>query len=362
MYTPRDTTPRPDADAASTQTMHAVRAHTRGGPERLVYEEAPLPTLLPGDALVRVRAVGISPGEFNWNVWEAADGTSRLPITPGHEVAGAVAAVTPGVDAVAVGDAVFALTAFARAGAAAEYVAVRAADLAPKPATLTFAQAAATPLSALTAWQALITHGELRAGQRVLIHGAAGGVGTFAVQIARSRSAHIIGTASGRDEAFLRALGCDEVIDYRATRFEEVADDVDVVFDTVGGDTTERSWGVLRPGGVLVTIAAPLPLARIAGGGPRGIFFVVEPDRAQLLELARLIDAGAITPIVEAVMPLPEARHAYERGLQEHPRGKLVLSVGEDNGYGQDRGHGGAGRLTADYGSRCCPSPAHHRA
>lgn len=330
MDTSRDTVHHV-ADAAPTRTMRGVWAHTRGGPERLVYEEGPLPTLLPGDALVRVRAVGISPGEFNWNVWEAADGTSRLPIIPGHEVAGLVAAVTPGVDTVAIGDAVFALAAFDRAGAAAEYVAVRAADLAPKPETLTFAQAAATPLSALTAWQALIEHGELRAGQRVLIHGAAGGVGTFAVQIARSRAAHVIGTASGRDEAFLRALGCDEVIDYRTTRFEEVAGEVDLIFDTVGGDTTERSWGILRSSGVLVTIAAPLPPARVAGGGPRGIFFVVKPDRAQLVELARLIDAGAITPIVEAVLPLAEARRAYERGLHEHPRGKLVLSVGEDN-------------------------------
>ncbi len=308
--------------------MNAVRTHTRGGPEYLVYESVPRPALTPGDALVRVRAVGITPGEFTWNVWETPDGVSRLPLTPGHEVAGVVAAVAPDVADVSVGELVFALTAFARDGAAAEYAAVHAADLARKPQSLTFAESAATPLSALTAWQALIVHGGLQAGQRVLIHGAAGGVGTFAVQIARWRGAHVIGMASGRDTAFLAGLGCDEVIDYKAARFEDMVRDIDIVLDTVGRDTTERSWRVLRPGGALVTTVPPPSPGWATGRAARGIFFVVEPDRGQLTEIARLIAAGAIKPIIAAVLPLAKAREAYERGLRDHPRGKLVLSVG----------------------------------
>lgn len=320
-----------DAAPPSNLTMHAVRAHARSGPEGLVYEQAPIPAMGQGDALIRVRAVGITPGEFRWNVWETPDGKSRLPMLPGHEVAGVVAAVAPDVTDVAVGEAVYALVAFSRDGGAAEYVVVRAADLAPKPPSLTFAQAAATPLSALTAWQALIVHGNLQAGQRMLIHGAAGGVGTFAVQIARWRGVHVIGTASARDATFLSALGCDEVIDYKSARFEEMTRDIDLVLDTVGGDTTERSWRVLRPGGALVTTVPPPSPEWVTGRTARGVFFVVEPNRRQLTEIARLIDDGAIKPIVEAVLPLAHAREAYARGLRDHPRGKLVLSVGVED-------------------------------
>ena len=176
--------------------MRAIRIHRRGGPEALVYEDAPIPALRPGDALVRVHAVGISPAEFTWGIWETPDGRSRLPLIPSHEVSGVVAAVAPDVRDVEVGDAVYGLTDFFRDGGAAEYVAVRAADLAPKPRSLDHMSAAVTPLSALTAWQALFDHARLTPGQRVLIHGAAGGVGSFAVQLARWRGAHIIGTAS----------------------------------------------------------------------------------------------------------------------------------------------------------------------
>ena len=251
---------------------------------------------------------------------------------PGHEFSGVVAAVAPDVRDVEAGDAVYALTDFYRDSATAEYVAVRSADLAPEPRTIDHAHAAATPLSALTAWQALFDHARLTAGQRVLIHGAAGGVGSFAVQLARWCGAHVIGTASARNGDFLRELGADEVVDYRARRFETVARDVDVVLDTVGGTTTERSWSVLRRDGVLVTIVrAPSP-EWAAGRDARGLFFIVEPRRAQLNELAHLIDAGVIRPVVEAVLPLNQARDAYERGERDHPRGKLVLAVASDDG------------------------------
>jgi NADPH:quinone reductase-like Zn-dependent oxidoreductase len=307
--------------------MKAVRVHDRVGPETLVYEEVPMPTLKPGDALVRVHAAGISPAEFTWHIWETPDGRSRLPAIPSHEVSGVVTAVTPEVQNVAIGDAVYALADFFRDGAAAEYLAVRAADLAPKPRTLDHAQAAATPLSGLTAWQALFDHAQLTPGQRVLIHGAAGGVGSFAVQLARWRGAHVIGTASARNLDFVRALGAEEVIDYRATRFEAALRDVDIVFDTIGGQTLERSWSVLRQDGLLITIVRPPSPTWANGREARGVFFIVEPRRDQLIELGRLIDTGTLRPMVEAVLPLAQAREAYERGAHEHPRGKLVLAV-----------------------------------
>jgi NADPH:quinone reductase-like Zn-dependent oxidoreductase len=217
---------------------------------------------------------------------------------------------------------------------------VRGTELAPKPRSLEHASAAATPLSGLTAWQALFDHARLTPGQRVLIHGAAGGVGSFAVQIARWRGAHVIGTASARNGEFVRKLGADDVIDYGATPFETVVRDVDVVLDTIGGTTTEKSWSVLRRNGLLVTIVRQPSPEWTAGRAARGLFFVVEPSRAQLNELSHLIDAGMIRPIVDAVLPLDQAREAYERGIRDHPRGKLVLTVvGEDGGMSATR-HG----------------------
>lgn len=307
--------------------MKAIRVHHPIGPAALRYEDVPVPALTPGDALVRVRAAGISPAEFTWSIWETPDGRSRLPAIPSHELSGVVAAVSPEVQDVAVGDVVYALTDFFRDGAAAEYVAVRAADLAPKPLTIDHAQAAATPLSALTAWQALFDHARLTHGQRVLIHGAAGGVGSFAVQLARWRGAHVIGTASARNLSFVRDLGADEVIDYHATPFETAVRDVDLVYDTIGGATLERSWSVLRRDGLLITIVRPPSPEWASGQDARGKFFIVEPRRDQLIELAHLIDTGVVRPMVEAVLPLEQARAAYERGACEHPRGKLVLAV-----------------------------------
>ncbi|WP_242344578.1 NADP-dependent oxidoreductase [Anaeromyxobacter terrae] len=313
-------------------TMKAIRIHRRGGPEALVYEDAPIPALQPGDVLVRVHAAGISPAEFTWQIWETPEGRSRLPLIPSHEVSGVVVAVAPDVRDVEVGGAVYGLTDFFREGGAAEYVAVRATDLAPKPRSLDHASAAATPLSALTAWQALFDHARLTPGQRVLIHGAAGGVGSFAVQLARWRGAHVIGTASARNVDFVRKLGADDVIDREATPFETVVHDVDVVLDTIGSTIRERSWSVLRQDGLLVTIVRPPPPEWVAGRAVRGLFFIVEPSRTQLNELSRLIDAGIIRPIVEAVLPLHQAREAYERGIRDHPRGKLVLAVVGENG------------------------------
>jgi NADPH:quinone reductase-like Zn-dependent oxidoreductase len=310
--------------------MKAVRLHRRGGPEQLTYEDAPKPAPGAADALVRVHACAITATELSWGTtYTTREGVERLPTIPGHELSGVVEAVGPGARGPTAGDAVYALTDFWRDGAAAEYVVVRAADLAPKPKNLTHTQAAAVPLSALTAWQALFDHAGLMKGQRVLIHAAAGGVGTYAVQLAKGRGAHVIGTARAANEKFLRDLGADEVIDYTAVRFEDRVKDVDIVLDSVGGDTLERSWGVLRKGGVLVTIADSAPAEQAARYGVRGVEFIVEPNRPQLIEIARLIEAGALRVIVEATFPLPEARAAFERGLGGHNRGKLVLRVAE---------------------------------
>ena len=314
--------------------MRAIRLHARGGPEQMVYEDAPLPAPAAGEALLRVYAAGITPTELTWSeTYQTPDGHERLPTIPGHDVSGVVEALGPGVSDVSLGEAVYGLIAFPRDGAASEYVVVRAGDLAPKPRTLDHVHAAAVPLSALTAWQALFIHAGLTAGQRVLIHGAAGGVGAFAAQLARWRGAHVSATASARHHEFLRELGVETVIDYRTTRFEEVLRDVDVVLDTIGGDTLERSWRVLRRGGTLVSVAAEPAPEPARDAGARGIYFIVEPSRAQLVEIARLIDAGQIRPVLDVVLPLARAREAFERGLAGHVRGKIVLRVDDSEAF-----------------------------
>lgn len=318
--------------------MHAIRSRTRGGPETLHYEEAPVPRLREGDALVRVHAAAITPTELTWNsTWTDANGRDRRPIVPSFEVSGTVERQVPDAADLAVGDPVYGLLDFWRDGAAAEYVAARAADLAPKPNSLDHVQAAAVPLSGLTAWQALFDHARLSRGDRVLIHGAAGGVGSFAVQFAHWRGAEVIATASKRHEAFLRGMGADKVLDYASVRFEEEVRGVDMVLDTVGGDTLERSWGVLRRDGILVTIAADAPEAKAAKYGVRAASILVQPNRDQLIQIGRLIEAGAIRPIVAAVFPLSEAREAFAQGLAGHNRGKLILRV-VDSGRTEERG------------------------
>lgn len=308
--------------------MKAVRIHSRGGPEQLVYEEAPKPALEPGDALVRVFASAITKDELDWDAtYQDAEGRPRLPSIPGHEFSGVVEAAAPGVSEVKAGDPVYGLASFYRNGSAAEYMAIQASDLAPKPRTLTFEQAASVPLAALTAWQALFEHALLTEGRRILIHGAAGGVGAFAVQLAHSEQAHVIATASAKNEEFLRQLGANEIIDYQNARFEDHVHDADVVLDTIGGDTLERSWGVLRQGGILVSIVENPSAKKAAELGVRAVFFIVKPNRSQLIEIAELIDTGRLKPVIAQAFPLEQARSAFEAGLGAHPPGKIVLRV-----------------------------------
>jgi NADPH:quinone reductase-like Zn-dependent oxidoreductase len=308
--------------------VKAIHIHGRGGPEQLVYEEAPQPHLGPGEVLVRVYAAGIIAPELTWSAtYETKTGSKRsLPI-PGHDLSGVVEEVGPGVTTISRGEAVYALTAFDRDGSEAEYMIALSSELAPKPRTLDYVQAAAVPLTALTAWQALFVHTGLVAGQTILIHGASGGVGVFAVQLARWAGAQVIATASARNRDFLQELGANEIIDYTTTRFEEVVHDVDIVFDTVGGDTLERSYEVVKPGGILVSVANPPSVEQAKAHDVRPVWFIVEPNREQLIQIGDLIDAGWIRPIIETVLPLSQARQAYEQGARGHTRGKIVLRV-----------------------------------
>ena len=308
--------------------MKAIRLHSRSGPEGLVYEDAPQPRPGEGEALVRVYATSVMWQEPTWpETWKTPTGLDRhLPI-PCHDLCGVVAEVGTGVTGVAVGEAVYALTESWRDGAAAEYTLARATGLAPQPRSLTYVQAAAIPLVGLTAWQALFDHAGLSAGQSILIHGAAGGVGSMTVQLARWAGAHVIGTASARHRDFLRELGANEVIDYTSTRFEDVLHDIDIVLDTIGGDTMERSWSVLKKGGLLVSVFSPPSQEQAKAHGVRAVFFIVEPDRTELIQIGNLIDSGHLRPVIETVYPLSEAPQAFERALSGHTRGKIILQV-----------------------------------
>jgi NADPH:quinone reductase-like Zn-dependent oxidoreductase len=308
--------------------VKAVRIHARGGPEQLFLEDAPLPEVRRGDVLLRVCATGITPTELTWDEsYQNADGTPRIPGIPGHEVSGVVERTTPDVNDFRHGDEVYGLPDFPRDGAAAEFAAVQSANLALKPRSISHVQAAALPLSALTAWQALFEYARLAAGQSVLIHGGAGGVGSLAVQLARWRSARVLATASARDMEFVRSLGADDVIDYHTTPFYERLRDIDVVLDTIGGETREHSWRVLRKGGVLVTVVSSIPTGVAEQHGVRGIFFIVRGNRAQLDQISALVDDGKLKPVVAEVLPLARAREAFEHSATSRAPGKIVLQV-----------------------------------
>jgi NADPH:quinone reductase-like Zn-dependent oxidoreductase len=332
----------------SEEKMKAIRLHAKGGPEQLVYEDAPKPQLRPGDALVRVHACAITHTELTWTpTYTTQDGHDRTPTIPGHELAGVVEAVTPDVTEVNPGDAIYGLADFYRDGAAADYIAIHAADLAPKPPSLNFVQAGAVPLAALTAWQALFDHSALASGQSVLIHGATGGVGSFAVQLAHQRGIHVIGTAKTENLDMLRQLGADEVIDYTGTRFEDRVHDVDAVLDTVGGETLKRSFTVLRRGGILVSVVDEPPRDLAGKLGVRAMYFIVEPSRGELIEIGRLIEADDLRPIIDAVFPLEQAREAFEHGAAGHSRGKIVLQIDKEPAADKDTTLRDTGRRVA---------------
>ena len=309
-------------------TMKAVRIHEYGGPEVLKYEDAPRPEPAAGEVLVRVHAASVNPVD-----WKVCAGymkgfiNYKLPMIPGWDLSGVVEAAGPGVTAWKKGDEVYSRPDIARDGSYAEYIAVKATELARKPKSVDHNHAAAIPLAALTAWQALFDAAGLQAGQRVLIHAAAGGVGTFAVQFAHWKGAHVIGTASEKNHAFLKGLGADELIDYNQARFEDVVRDVDVVLDAMAGETRDRSWKVLKKGGILVSILGQPSPEDAAKHGVRAAGVFVQPNQAELEQIGALVDSGIVKPVIEAVLPLNEARRANEMNQTLHTRGKIVLQV-----------------------------------
>ncbi|HEY3344721.1 MAG TPA: NADP-dependent oxidoreductase [Anaerolineaceae bacterium] len=306
-------------------TMQAISVHDYGGPEVLVLEQVPRPQPQPGQVLIHVFAVGVNPAD-----WKFRSGFMKqymplsFPWIPGLEGAGTVEAIGEGVTNFQLGQAVYG----AFTSSYAEYAVAAEGDVQPIPDDLSFEQAASVPVGALTAWGAVIDAAQVQSGQRLLVHGAAGGVGSYALQLARWKGAHVIGTASARNVEFVRSLGAEGVIDYHAAPFETVVRDLDVVIDTVGGDLPERSLKVLRPGGKLVTIAARLPPDM---GKDQGIK-AMNAGRAApgtLKQISELIETKDLTPVVGAVFPLAEARQAHEQSETGHGRGRIILKIAE---------------------------------
>ncbi|KOU81674.1 NADPH:quinone reductase [Streptomyces sp. XY593] len=306
--------------------MRAIVVKEWGGPENLVEREIERPEPGLGEVLVRVHAAGVNPVDWKTRASGALIAWGETPIV-GWDVSGTVEAVGPGVTLYAPGDEVYGMPHFPRqAGGYAEYVVAPARHFARKPASLDHVQAAALPLAALTAWQALVDTAGVTAGQRVLVHAAAGGVGHLAVQIAKARGAYVIGTASAAKHDVLRELGADELIDYRSVDFAEAVADVDVVLDALGGDTAERSLKVLKPGGHLVSLPGPDSVPAGADG-VNASWVLVDPDLGGLQAIAELADKGLLKPLVETVLPLAEAARAHEIGEQGRTTGKIVLTV-----------------------------------
>lgn len=312
-------------------TMKAVRVHEYGGPEVLKYEDAPRPEPAEGEILIRIHAAGVNPVD-----WKVRAGYFKdfvpfpIPFVPGTALSGKVATLGPGAQGYAVGDEVFGSSEFGRSGSYAEYTTTKSALIAAKPRSLNHIHAAAVPVSALAAWQALFGKGMIdpKPGQTILIHGAAGGVGSFAAQLAKWRGARVIGTASAKNESFLRELGVDQFVDYQKRPFEEVVQDVDAVLDTIGGDVEKRSWKVLKPGGVLASLVAQqLSPPRNAAPGSRGVPVNAGLAAPRLVEIAKLLDAGTVKVTVSEVLSLAEARRAQEMSQSGHVRGKVVLNV-----------------------------------
>jgi NADPH:quinone reductase-like Zn-dependent oxidoreductase len=301
----------------AVRTMRAMRASS-SDPASLTCESVPIPDPGPGELLVEVRGTAVTADELSW--------PESWPAIPCHDLSGVVAAAGDGADGWRPGDEVYGLVGFDRPGAAAEYVVAPAADLAPKPASVDHLSAAAVPLGALTAWQALHEHAQVAAGQHVLVHGGAGGVGAYAVQLAALAGARVTATASARDKAFVTGLGADGVLDYSG-RWEDHVRDVDVVIDPVGGTATARSWPVMRGGGTLVAIAEEPDPGQAGRTDVRAVYFVVRPDGGQLRELATLVDKQQLGPAVSTVFELTALPAAFQAQRGSRPPGKVVISV-----------------------------------
>jgi NADPH:quinone reductase-like Zn-dependent oxidoreductase len=308
--------------------MKAIRIHSYGDVETLRYEDAPMPEPGADDVRVRVHAAAVNP--VDWKIragYLAAMVPHQLPLILGWDVSGVIDKVGADVTHLSVGDAVYSRPDIIRDGSYAEYMVVRASEVAARPETLSHNEAAAVPLAGLTAWQALFDHAKLKKGERVLIHAGAGGVGSFAIQLAKWAGAHVIATGSAGSEALIRDLGADGFVNYRSQRFEEVLAKVDVVFDTIGGDTQARSISLLGSGGRLISVVGAPDADALAAVGATGGAFMVQPSSENLGSIAQLIDAGSVRVLIDSVFPLSETRAAHEKSQTGRAKGKIVLEV-----------------------------------
>src|SRR6202162_4709769 len=317
--------------SATSQTMKAIRIHNYDGPEVLRYEDVPRPEPQAGEVLVRVHAAGVNP--IDWKVREGHMKDfwpHKFPLILGWDLSGVVEELGPGPAAAGrfkIGDEVYSLPDPTRNGAYADYIVVREPELALKPNSLHHIRAAAVPLAALSAWQSLFDTPQLQPGQRMLIHAGSGGVGHFAVQLAKWKGAYVFATASTKNQDLLRELGADEPIDYTQHRFENVARDIDIVLDTMGGETQERSWSVLKKGGVLVSLVQPPSEEKAKELGVRAAIIGAQPNGAQLAELAKINDSGTMQTVIDRILRLSEARRAHELSQSGHTHGKIALRV-----------------------------------
>jgi NADPH:quinone reductase-like Zn-dependent oxidoreductase len=307
--------------------MKAMQVNTAGQGPRLILVELPKPEAGLGEILVQVYAAGITPAELLWYPTACTkSGTARMGAVPGHEFSGVIAAIGKDVGEFEVGDEIYGMNDWFADGATAEFCIALPQNIARKPEALGHEAAASVPLGSLTSWQGLIDRAKLEPGERVLVHGGAGAVGLYAVQLAHNRGAQVITTVSGRDIDFVKRLGADEAIDYKASRFEKDVRDVDVVFDTVGGDTLDQSWSVLKPDGRMITIASDS--SGRADQRVKDAFFIVEPNQNQLVEIAKQLDAEHLRAFVKATVPLQEASVAYSGGGRDNGgHGKIVITV-----------------------------------
>jgi NADPH:quinone reductase-like Zn-dependent oxidoreductase len=311
------------------KTMKAIIAHEYGGPEVLKYEDVPLPEPKENEILVRVIASGVNPADpLILNGKYAKEFGTHLPLILGYDMAGIVVETGAKVTKLKVGDPVYAYLLWG--GGWAEYCVSNEGESAIKPKSLSFVEASAVPLAALTAWQALLDIGKIEGGQTVLIHGGSGGVGSFAIQIAKARGARVIATASTANQDLLKQLGADVAIDYTKQKFEDVAHDVDLVLDPVGRDTLARSYDVVKKGGIVVTIVSRCDETELRKHEIRGASLSSHPDSAELGEITKLIDGGKIKPIVTEVLPLTDAAKADAQAETHHTRGKIVLKIADE--------------------------------
>ena len=313
----------------STQPMmKAIVVREYGGPEVLHYEDAPRPQPNDNEVLIRVIAASVNPVDGAIRSGKYAEYFhTRLPLIPGMDAAGVIEKVGSKITALKAGDPVYAFFTLREEGGYAEFALAKESEVARKPSSITYEEAAAVPAAGSTAWQALVDAAKLGAGQTVLIHGGSGGVGHFAIQIAKARGARVIATASAANQEFLKKLGVDQAIDYTATKFEDVVKDVDVVLDAVGGDTLRRSYGVVKKGGIIVTIADEPDQAALDAHGIRGASISAAPKSETFTELTRLIEDGKVKPVVTQVLPLAEVAKAQEQIATRHTRGKIILRV-----------------------------------